>query len=109
VEKAKIGGLKMENWGGRGERRIYQNFVYLRKKHVMSYRFHTTVSKTGTIPIPFTHDLFNKQVEVIIIPSSKRRSTKERLMEFFEQTSDAALFGSSTEISRGNPVGKELW
>jgi antitoxin component of MazEF toxin-antitoxin module len=63
----------------------------------------------GTIPIPFTHDLCNKQVEVIIIPASKRRSTKERLMEFFEQTSDAALSGSSTEISWGKPVGKEVW
>jgi hypothetical protein len=76
----------------------------------MSYRFHTTVSKTGLIPIPFTHDLFNKQVEVIITPSSpKRRSTKERLMEFFEQTSDTTLPGSSTEISWGNPAGKEVW
>jgi antitoxin component of MazEF toxin-antitoxin module len=63
----------------------------------------------GTIPIPFSHNLFNKQVEVIITPAPKHRTTKERLMEFFEQTSDAIPSGSSTEISWGKPVGKEVW
>jgi hypothetical protein len=29
-------------------------------------------------------------------------------MDFFEQTSDAIPSGSSTEISWGKPVGKEL-
>jgi hypothetical protein len=72
----------------------------------MSYRFNATVSGTGSIPIPFTHNLFNKEVEVIISPSRKRHTTKERLMAFFGQS---AVADNSTEISWGNPVGKEVW
>jgi hypothetical protein len=82
-------------------------FLYLcNKNKIMSYKFNATVSRTGYIPIPFMHDLFNKQVEVIISPSTKRRTTKERLTEFFEQSTIA---GSSSEISWGKPVGKEVW
>jgi hypothetical protein len=72
----------------------------------MSYKFNATVSASGSIPIPFTHDLFNKQVEVIIFPSKRHRTTKERLMEFFEQS---AVAGNSAEIPWGKPVGKEVW
>jgi hypothetical protein len=84
-------------------------FNYICRKKSMSYRFNATVSEKGLIPIPFTHDLFNKQVEVIVIPFLKRRSTKERLSEFLAQTSDANYSGYSTEISWGKPEGKEIW
>jgi hypothetical protein len=77
-----------------------------KKKKFMSYKFKATVSATGSIPIPFTHDLFNKQVDVIISPSKKHRTTKERLMEFFEQS---AIADHSTEMSWGKPMGKEVW
>jgi hypothetical protein len=72
----------------------------------MLYRFHATVSEAGYIPIPFSHDLFNKQVEVIISPYRKHRSTKERLKEFVEQSMVA---DSSVEIPWGKPLGKEVW
>jgi hypothetical protein len=75
-------------------------------KEMTSYRFNTTVSATGLIPIPFAHNLFNKQVEVIVSPCRKRRTTKERLSEFFKLSGVA---DASTEISWGKPAGQEIW
>ncbi len=47
-----------------------------------AYRFETKVSKTGIIQIPFTPDIFDKDVEVIIVPKTDVTVIKQSAGDF---------------------------
>lgn len=50
-----------------------------------AYRFITKVSDTGTIQIPYNPNLFNKEVEIIILPKSKPEKEKMKAKEFIDK------------------------
>ena len=50
-----------------------------------SYRFITTISEKGTIQIPFTPSLFNKEVEIIIVPKPAKSKRKSKAKDFVEK------------------------
>jgi hypothetical protein len=45
---------------------------------MQAYKFDTTISKEGTITIPFEPVLFNRDAEVIIIPKKKTIRNKKK-------------------------------
>lgn len=47
-----------------------------------AYRFEAKISKTGTIQIPFTPDLYNSEVEVIILPKTEKNLKTTSAREF---------------------------
>jgi len=52
-----------------------------------AYRFEARISKTGTIQIPFTPDLYNSEVEVIILPKTEKNLKTTSAREFVEKWS----------------------
>lgn len=49
------------------------------------YRILTKVSEKGTIQLPNYPHLFNKEVEIIILPKSKPRKSKMKAEEFVDK------------------------
>ena len=47
-----------------------------------AYRFFTKVSETGIIQIPYNPNLFNEEVEIIILPKSLKSGKKMHASEF---------------------------
>jgi hypothetical protein len=42
-----------------------------------AFKFNTRISEDGTIHLPFTPSLFNKEVELIIVPRLEKKSIKK--------------------------------
>ena len=53
-------------------------FVGRKKKEVMNaYKFNTRVSDAGTITLPYDSHLYNKDVEVFIVPVNRKKSVEK--------------------------------
>jgi hypothetical protein len=49
------------------------------------YRFETRISKKGLIKIPLSSQLFDKEVEIIILPRQKQKVVKLSSSDFIEK------------------------
>ena len=49
------------------------------------YRFTTKVSESGTIQIPYSLSLFDKEVEIIILPKPTLEKEKMRATDFVKK------------------------
>ena len=54
---------------------------------MLAYRFETRISKNGLIQIPISNKLFDKEVEIIILPKSKKKNTKSSSSDFIKNWS----------------------
>ena len=53
--------------------------------NMRAFKFDTIVSKDGLIQLPFTPSLFNKEVEIIIVPKTKDKIKKNTGKEFVKK------------------------
>lgn len=63
---------------------------------MQAYKFETRISKTGQIHLPLKHQLFDKEVEIIIVPKQKPRASKRKAADFINKWSG---FLSNTETN----------
>ena len=49
------------------------------------YKFETRISKTGQIQLPLKHQLFDKEVEIIILPKQKPKASKRMAANFINK------------------------
>jgi hypothetical protein len=54
---------------------------------MQAYRFETRISKSGLIQIPLTNQLYDKDVEIIILPKQKQKSSKLTPIDFINKWS----------------------
>ncbi len=66
-----------------------------------AYRFITKVSEKGIIQIPYNPTLFDKEVEIIILPKSKPKKEKMKAIEFVDKWA-GFLSNNDTENSKFN-------
>lgn len=60
--------------------------MFITKKDAMrSYKFKTRISKDGTIQIPHTPSLFNKEVEITIVPKTKENEKRLSAEDFVKK------------------------
>ena len=52
-----------------------------------SYKFETRISKTGEIQLPLNPQLFDKEVEIIILPKQKLKPSKLKMADFIKKWS----------------------
>lgn len=50
-----------------------------------AYRFITRVTNTGTIQIPYNPTLYDKEVEIIILPKQRTERGKMKATEFVDK------------------------
>jgi len=49
---------------------------------MQAYRFETRITKNGLIQIPLSNQLFDKEVEIIILPKHKQKTAKLSSSDF---------------------------
>ena len=49
---------------------------------MQAYRFETRITKNGLIQIPLSNQLFDKDVEIIILPKQKQKTAKLSSFDF---------------------------
>lgn len=54
---------------------------------MQAYKFETRISKTGQIQLPLKHQLFDKEVEIIIVPKQKPKASKRKAADFINKWS----------------------
>ena len=54
---------------------------------MQAYKFETRISKTGQIQLPLNRQLFNKEVEIIILPKQKLKPSKLKMADFINKWS----------------------
>lgn len=64
-----------------------------------AFRFNTRISKTGTIQVPLDNQLYDKEVEVIILPRQEEKSTVSNPVDFINKWS-GFLSNQDVEDSR---------
>ena len=64
-----------------------------------AFKFNTRISEDGTIHLPFTPSLFNREVELIIVPKHESKSIKKAGREFVEKWA-GFLNPSDTDFSK---------
>jgi hypothetical protein len=78
----------------------------LTKKEMRIFKFDTRVSSTGTIQIPYTPSLFEKEVELIIVPKS-RKKTKSSSGKSFVKKWAGFLKDSDIDSSKNNYLSEK--
>lgn len=61
--------------------------MYLWEKIIAmrAFKFNTRISEDGTIHLPFTPSLFNRDAELIVVPKNEKKSIKKAGKEFVEK------------------------
>lgn len=54
---------------------------------MQAFKFETRISKTGQIKLPLNNQLFDKEVEIIIVPKQKVKSPKLKVSDFIDKWS----------------------
>lgn len=54
---------------------------------MQAYKFETRISKTGQIKLPLNAQLFDKEVEIIIVPKQENKSSIPKTIEFIDKWS----------------------
>jgi hypothetical protein len=52
---------------------------------MQAYKFDTKISKTGQIKLPLSNQLFDKEVEIIIVPKQEIKSNQMKAAEFIDK------------------------
>jgi len=63
-----------------------------------AFKFNTKISEDGTIHLPFVPSLFNKEVELIVVPKNEKKE-KKAAMKFVEKWA-GFLSSPNTDASR---------
>ena len=63
---------------------------------MQAYKFETRISKTGQIKLPLNNLLFDKEVEVIIVPKQEVKSSRLKTSDFVNKWS-GFLTNSNTD------------
>lgn len=66
---------------------------------MQAYRFETRISKNGLINIPLSNQLFNKEVEIIILPKQPKKRLKTASIDFINKWS-GFLSNNDTDTSK---------
>jgi hypothetical protein len=54
---------------------------------MQAYKYETRISKTGQIKLPLTNQLFDKEVEIIIVPKQETKSSRPKISDFVDKWS----------------------
>jgi hypothetical protein len=54
---------------------------------MQAYKYETRISKTGQIKLPLNTQLFDKEVDIIIVPKQKTKSSKLVTTDFVDKWS----------------------
>lgn len=54
---------------------------------MQAYRFETRISKRGLIQLPLSNQLFDKEVEIIILPKQQQKKIKSTPVDFVNKWS----------------------
>ena len=66
--------------------------------NMRAFKFDTIVSKDGVIQLPFTPSLFNREVEIIIVPKTKIKLKKNSGKEFVKKWSGFLDVGDTDSL-----------
>lgn len=64
-----------------------------------AYKYQTRISKTGQITLPLNNQLYDKEVEIIIVPKQKVKSSRPKTSDFLDKWS-GFLTNSNTDDSK---------
>lgn len=64
-----------------------------------AFKFNIKISANGTIKIPYIPVLFNRDVEIIIVPKERRKKSKNAGKKFIDKWA-GSLSGEDTDSSR---------
>jgi hypothetical protein len=62
--------------GIRGKR-IKEICIFVKTLDMRAFKFNTRISEDGTIHLPYAPLLFNREVELIVVPKNERKSVKK--------------------------------
>jgi hypothetical protein len=54
---------------------------------MQAFKFETRISKTGQIKLPLNSQLFDKEVEIIIVPKQNVRPSRPKISDFIDKWS----------------------
>ena len=63
---------------------------------MQAYKYETRISKTGQIKLPINNQLFDKEVEIIIVPKQETKSSQLKTSDFIDRWS-GFLTNSNTD------------
>ncbi len=72
-----------------------------------AYKFDTKISENGAIRLPLNPDLYNKEVEIIIVPKTKPEKTKIHKASDFVNKWAGFLTNSETDNSKFNYLSEK--
>ena len=52
---------------------------------MQAYKYDTKISKTGQIKLPLSNQLYDKEVEIIIVPKQEIRSNQMKASDFIDK------------------------
>ncbi len=70
------------------------------------FKFDTKISSNGTIQIPFTPSLFNKDVEIIIVPKIRKKNRRAVGKAFVEKWA-GFLKNNNADLSKYDYLSKK--
>jgi hypothetical protein len=76
-----------------------KKYIFGKRLDMRAFKFNTTISKDGTIQIPFNPSLFSTEVEIIIVSKEERKRIQKAGRKFVEQWS-GFLNASDTDSSK---------
>jgi hypothetical protein len=59
--------------------------IFGKRLAMRAFKFNTRISEDGTIHLPFTPSLFNREVELIVVPKFEKKSIKKAGRAFVEK------------------------
>lgn len=65
--------------------RVFYKFV--KNQFMQAYRFETRISKNGLIQLPLSNQLFDREVEIIILPKQKQKRVRFSSTDFVDKWS----------------------
>ncbi|MEX0982215.1 MAG: hypothetical protein WD577_13655 [Bacteroidales bacterium] len=66
---------------------------------MQAYKYETRISKTGQIKLPLSNQLFDKEVEIIIVPKRKTKQSKLNASDFVAKWA-GVLTNTNTDVSK---------
>ena len=65
---------------------------------MQAYRFETRITKNGLIQIPLSNQLFDKEVEIIILPKQKQKTVRLSASDFVTKWTGFLKNSNSDEL-----------
>ena len=64
---------------------------------MQAYKYEIRISKTGQIKLPINNQLFDKEVEIIIVPKQVSKSSRLKTSDFIEKWSGFLTTSENTD------------